>query len=205
MKYIITFLFSLAITGSVFAQASEKTFIEVKGIANFERNIKSYILDIVITEDQAYAENKRSLEQVKKAFFDKAKTAGLDNGRFKEDKLTYALTQYSAGGSLYYFETDKPEELIALNKITMDGTGAITINARRVTYLPVKNFSQIVAAAFADGKARAEKLAVATGKKLGALKTVIDYSTSNEEAEETTYYQPMEKKYYYLSLQYFVE
>lgn len=205
MKHIVTFLFSLAVTGSVFAQSSEKAFIEVKGIATIERNIKSYILDIVITEDQAYAENKRSLEQVKKAFFDKAKTAGLDDSRFKEDKLTYALTQYSTGGSLYYFETDKPEELIALNKITMDGTGAITITARRVTYLPVKDFSKIVAAAFADGKARAQKVAVATGKKLGALKTVIDYSTTNDEAEETTYYQPMEKKYYYLSLQYLVE
>lgn len=167
-------------------------------MAKFERTIKSYVLDIVITED------KRTGEQVQKAFFEKAKAAGFDASRFKEDKLAYALTQYSAGGNLYSIEITKAEEVITLNNLTQDKTGAISITARRVTYLPVKDFSKIITTAVADGKTRAEKLAAALDKKLGALQTAIDYSSINEE-ENTTYYQPKEDQYYYISLKYLVE
>lgn len=205
MKYIVLFFFFFTATSGILGQNIEKPFIEVRGMAKIERTIKSYILDIVITEDLAYTEEKRTQEQVMKAFFDKAKAAGFEASRFKEDKLAYALTQYGAGGSLYSIETADPQEVIKLNNLIVDKTGTITITARRVTYLPVKDFSKIIAAAVADGKTRAEKVAAAQGKKLGTLQAVIDYSTTNEEEEDTAYYQPKEDKYYYVSLKYLVE
>lgn len=205
MKYVILLLLFFTATCSIFGQNIEKPFIEVRGMAKIERTIKSYILDIVITEDLAYTEEKRSQEQVKKDFFDRAKAAGFEASRFKEDKLAYALTQYGAGGSQYSIETTDPEEVIKLNNLIVDKTGTITITARRVTYQPVKDFSKIIAAAFADGKRRAEKMAAAQGKKLGTLQAAIDYSTTNEEEEDRAYYQPQEEKYYYVSLKYFVE
>ncbi|MGJ1195591.1 hypothetical protein ACR777_08045 [Sphingobacterium spiritivorum] len=174
-------------------------------MAKVEKTIKTYILDILITEELSYTEEKRSLEDIKKVFFERAKAAGFDSTRFTEDKLTYALTQYGAGGSFYSFQTSSPEEVIKFNSLIVDKTGTVSIMARRVTYLPVKDFSKIIAAAVADGKARAEKMAAAMGKKLGTLQTVIDYSTANDEGEETVYYQPKEDRYYYLSLKYLVE
>lgn len=206
MKSTILFLLSFTLViCDVSGQTTERSFIEVRGMAKIERTIKSYVLDIVITEDLAYTEDKRTGEQVKKAFFDKAKAAGFDKSRFKEDKLAYALTQYSAGGNQYSIEITKPEEVITLNNLIQDKTGAISITARRVIYLPVKDFSKIITNAVADGKTRAEKLAAALGKKLGALQTAIDYSSINEEEENTTYYQPKEDQYYYISLKYLVE
>lgn len=206
MKCIIMFMLSFTVICSIWGQGLEPPFIEVRGMAAIERVIKSYTFDIVITEDQVYTEEKRSLTQVKKEFFDKARAAGFDSSRFKEDKLVYALTQYtSAGGSLYSFETTTPAEVITLNNLTNDKNGNISVTARRVTYLPVKDFSRILSEAFADGKARAEKMAVAAGKKLGPLQSVTDYSISNEETEDTTYYQPKEARYYYLSLKYLIE
>jgi len=87
----------------------------------------------------------------------------------------------------------------------VDKSGTQSITARRVNYLPVKDFSKVIAAAFADGKARAEKMATAIGKKLGPLQAVVDYSTTNDEVEDTAYYQPKDDRYYYLSLKYHVE
>ncbi|EJL68501.1 SIMPL domain-containing protein [Chryseobacterium populi] len=205
MKNIIIFLFSFAATCNVFGQNIEKPFIEVRGIAKIEKPIKSYILDIVITEDLSYAEEKRTTEQVKKAFLDKVKAAGFDVSRFKEDQLAYALTQYGAGGTSYSFETTKPAEIIALNQLMVDKTGTTSIITRRITYMPVKDFSRIIAAAFANGKERAEKVAAILGKRLGPLQTVIDYSTVDEEEEDTVYYRPDEERYYYLSLKYLIE
>jgi len=196
-------LFSTAAC-STFGQSTEKPFIEVRGMAKIERTIKSYILDIVITEDLAYTEEKRTDEQVRKSFFEKAKVAGFDANRFTEDRLTYALTQYGGGGGQYSFETTNAEDIIVLNNL-MDKSGTISIVARRVTYQPIKDFSKIIAIAFADGKARAEKMATAMGKKLGTLQAAIDYSTTNEEEESTVYYQPKEDRFYYLSLKYNVE
>ncbi|MEY8759335.1 SIMPL domain-containing protein [Chryseobacterium tongliaoense] len=205
MKTIIIFLFSFAATCSIFGQGIEKPYIEVRGIAKIERTIKSYTLDIVINEDLTYAEEKRTLEQIKKAFLDKAKAAGFDVNRFKEDQLAYALTQYGAEGTSYSFETAKPEEVIALNQLVADKTGAVSLITRRITYMPVKDFSKIIAAAFANGKERAEKVAATLGKKLGPLQTAIDYSTTDEEKEDTVYYRPDEERFYYLSLKYLIE
>ncbi|MDR2274803.1 MAG: hypothetical protein LBF27_28100 [Sphingobacterium sp.] len=204
MKKICAFLFSLVTVCSVYGQSSATPYIEVRGMAKVERTIKSYILDIVITEELSYTEEKKPLEQVKNAFFEKAKTAGLDVSRFKEDKLMYALTQYGSGGSLYSFETTDSEDIIRLNNI-IDKSGTQSITARKVSYVPIKDFSKVIAAAFADGKSRAEKLAAAMGKKLGALQAAVDYSTTNDEAADTAYYQPKEDRYYYLSLKYNVE
>ena len=205
MKRILIFLFVFTAALNLFGQNMEKPSIEVRGIAKIERSIKSYLLDVMLTEDLTYAEEKRTLEQVKKVFFDKAKAAGLDSKRFKEDKLAYALVQYGADGTSYSFETTLPEEVIALNNLIVDKTGTVSITARRVVYQPVKDFSKIIATAIANGKERAEKVAAGMGKKLGALQAVIDYSSTNEEAEDTAYYQPMENKYYYLSLKYLIE
>ncbi|MDF2514814.1 MAG: hypothetical protein K0R59_110 [Sphingobacterium sp.] len=204
MKNILALLFSIVTVYSVYGQNTEKPFIEVRGIAKIERSIKSYILDIVITEELAYAEEKKPVEQIKNVFFEKVKAAGIDINRFKEDKLTYALTQYGGGGSLYSFETTDPEDIIRLNNL-MDRTGTQSITARRVCYLPIKDFSKVIAAALADGTARAEKMATAMGRKLGALQAAVDYSTTNDEAVDTAYYQPKEDRYYYLSLKYQVE
>lgn len=205
MKNIIIFLFSFAATCSVFGQSTEKPFIEVRGIAKIERTVKSYILDIVITEDLTYTEEKRTPEQVKKAFLDKVKAAGFDVSRFKENQLAYALTQYGADGTSYSFETAKPAEVIMLNQLMADKTGTVALITRQITYMPVKDFSKIIAAAFANGKERAEKVAATLGKKLGPLQTAIDYSTTDEEKEDTVYYRPDEERYYYLSLKYLIE
>ncbi|WP_293916245.1 MULTISPECIES: hypothetical protein [unclassified Sphingobacterium] len=205
MKYVIIVMLCFTTICEVFGQSTEKACIEVRGMAKVEKTIKTYILDILITEELSYSEEKRSLEDIKKVFFDRAKAAGFDSSRFTEDKLTYALTQYGAGGSFYSFQTSDPEEVVKFNNLIIDKTGTVSIMARRVTYLPAKDFSKIIAAAVADGKGRAEKLAIALGKKLGALQTIIDYSTSNDEVEETVYYQPKEDRYYYLSLKYLVE
>ncbi|MGE8380745.1 MAG: hypothetical protein ACN6PN_20415, partial [Sphingobacterium sp.] len=99
MKNILVFLLSMVTACSVYGQSTEKPYIEVRGMAKIERTVKSYILDIMITEELAYAEEKKPFEEVKKAFFEKVKAAGLDVSRFKEDKLAFAFTQYSAIGS----------------------------------------------------------------------------------------------------------
>ncbi|RKE55813.1 SIMPL domain-containing protein [Sphingobacterium detergens] len=205
MKNILVFLFSILSVYSVYGQSTEKPFIEVRGMAKIERTVKSYTLDIVITEELAYLEEKKPFEEVKKAFFERVKAAGLDASRFKEDKLAFALTQYSALGSQFSFETRDPADIIKLSNLMVDKNGTQSITARKVNYLPVKDFSKVIAAAFADGKARAEKVAAAIGKKLGALQTVVDYSTTNDEVEDTAYYQPKDDRYYYLSLKYHVE
>ncbi|KGE12523.1 hypothetical protein [Sphingobacterium deserti] len=206
MKHIKIFLCILFSTtaGAVFSQALESPFIEVRGMAKIERAIKSYTINVVISEDLGYSEEKRSFDDVKNTFFDQAKAAGLDITKFKEDKLTYALTQYGVG-SLYSFETANTEDVILLNKLVVDKTGTVSIFSRSVTYLPIKDFGKIIAAAFSDGKERAELIAATMGKQLGTLLTTVDYSTLNVVEEDTLYYQTKENNYYYLSLKYEVK
>ncbi|MBE8714412.1 hypothetical protein [Sphingobacterium hungaricum] len=205
MKTSILFLFCLASICTAFAQSATKPFIEVRGMAKLERSIKSYKLDIVINQDQSYTDNKRTLDEVRNGFFEKAKSVGIDPTRFKEDKIAYVLTQYGAGGSYYTFETTKPEELIAIHSLMEDKSGTVLLIAKRIVYNPVTNFSKTMTDAFNDGKGRAEKIAAAMGKNLGELQSVIDYSNADDEEESVGYFQTEEDSYYYVSLKYAIE
>ncbi|ULT25242.1 hypothetical protein KUH03_41575 [Sphingobacterium sp. E70] len=83
MKNILVFLFSIVSVYSVYGQSTEKPFIEVRGMAKIERTVKSYTLDIVITEELAYLEEKKPIER-KKHFSKRLKQRALISAGLKK-------------------------------------------------------------------------------------------------------------------------
>ncbi|MBZ4191959.1 SIMPL domain-containing protein [Niabella beijingensis] len=203
MRQIFLLLSAVLITSFAGAQAS-KAYIEVRGMAKVPRTVKSYILDILISEDLSTGE-ANSYDSIKNAFFTAAKAAGYKEDRFREDQLGYALLQYPGKGSMYHFETSNEADIIKLHRLAGERGSAVSIASRRIRYEPVTDMDRIYTAAFADGKQRAEKIAKTMGKKLGQLIAVVDYSAAPMDTEETSYYKQTDDTYYYLSAQFAIE
>ena len=83
-KILLAAIVSLAALNS-HAQSKETT-VEVRGIAKIEREIASYLIDFAIAVDYGETEGRKSFEELKKAFFAKAKATGLKKAGSKKIK-----------------------------------------------------------------------------------------------------------------------
>ncbi|GEP95897.1 SIMPL domain-containing protein [Chitinophaga cymbidii] len=201
-KILLAAIISLAALNS-HAQSKETT-VEVRGIAKIEREIASYLIDFAIAVDYGETEGRKSFEELKKAFFAKAKAAGFEESRFKEDKMSYQSLQFYREGSLFTIETHTREELVKAAKLA-NGGGVISITGSRVKFKPSQEPEKLFDAAFRDSKEKAAGIAKAMNKKLGAVLTVTDYSQPDTGAEDNFYFKPIPDQYYYLSVKFAVE
>ncbi|WP_346317715.1 SIMPL domain-containing protein [Chitinophaga sp. YIM B06452] len=202
-KILLAAVVSLAALNS-FAQAKDAT-IEVRGVAKIEREIESFQVDFAISEDYGEIEGRKSFEDLKNAFFAKAKAAGLEESRFKEDKMAFQALHLYREGSLYTLEARSEEELLKAAKLANNGAGVISITATRSKFKPLKDERKYVEAAFRDGKEKAAGIAKAIDKKLGAVLSVIDYTPLDESAEDNFYYKRVVDQHYYLSIKFALE
>ncbi len=182
----------------------KETSIEVRGVAKLDREVESYYIDFAIAEEYGETEGRKPFEDLKKAFFAKAKAAGLEESRFKEDKMAYQALQYYREGTLYTFETRTKEELLKATRLA-NGGGVVTIAGSRLKFKPVKDDEKLYDAAFSVCKEKAASLAKALNKKLGAVLTVTDYTSPELVSEENFYYKPATDQYYYLSVKFAIE
>lgn len=204
MKKILLAAMTLFAALNSYSQGKE-TSIEVRGSAKIDREIESYLIDFAIAEGgYGEGEGRKSFEDLKKTFFSKAKAAGFEESRFKEDKMGYQALQYYREGSLYTFETRTKEELLNAVKLA-NGGGVVTIVSTRLKFKPVKDNEKLYDAAFSDSKEKGASIAKAINKKLGAVLTVTDLTAVESGSEETFYYKPVTDQYYYLSVKFLVE
>jgi len=194
-KLILAAIISLAALNS-HAQGAKETIIEVRGVAKITREVESYLIDFAVAVDYGEMEGRKSFEDLKNAFFTKAKAAGFEESRFKEDKMGFQALQMYREGSLYTFETRNKEELLKAAKLA-NGGGIITITGTRLKYGPVKDEEKLFDSAFRNGQERAAGIAKAINKKLGAVQSITEYAALDTTAEDNFYYkQPVDQDYY---------
>ncbi|WP_343306359.1 SIMPL domain-containing protein [Chitinophaga niabensis] len=202
-KLILAAIVSMAALNS-HAQEAKETTIEVRGEAKITREVESYLIDFAIAVDYGEMEGRKSFEDLKSAFFAKAKAAGFEESRFKEDKMGYQALQLYREGSLFTFETRNKEELLKAAKLA-NGGGVITITSTRLKFGPLKDEEKLFDAAFRNGKERAAGIAKAFNKKLGAVLTVTEYAPLDAGAEDNFFYKQPVGQDYYLTIKFAVE
>lgn len=202
-KILLAAIISLAALNS-HAQSKETT-IEVRGVAKIDREIASYLIDFAIAVDYGETEGRKSFEDLKNAFFAKAKAAGLEESRFKEDKMGYQALQFYREGSLFTFEARSQEELLKAAKLANGGGGVISITGTRLKFSQPDDDEKLFDTAFRNGKEKAAGIAKAMNKKLGAVLTVTDYTQFDDGAESNFYFKPLLDQYYYLSIKFAAE
>lgn len=203
MKKALMAIMILLATLKGLAQEKERS-IEVRGVVKMDREIESYQIDFAVAVGYGEGEGNKSFEELKTAFFAKAKAAGFEESRFKEDKMGYLALQYFREGSLYTFETRNKEELIKVNKLA-NGGGVVTIVSTRLKFKPVQDSGKLFDSAFRDSKEKAESIAKAINKKLGGVLMIIDYNGVEQGSDEGFYYKPATDLYYYLTVKFSIE
>lgn len=201
-KILLAAIVSLTALNS-FAQAKETT-IEVRGVAKIDREIASYLIDFALSVEYGEIEGGKSFEDLKNAFFTKAKAAGFEESRFKEDKMGYQALQLYREGSLYTLETHSPAELLKAAKLA-DGGGVISITGTRLTFKGQPDNQKLFDAAFRNGKEKAAAIAKATNKKLGDVLMITDYTPLDEAAENYFHFKQVADEYFYLALKFAAE
>ena len=201
-KLLLAAIISMAALNTQ-AQTKETT-IEVRGVAKMTREVESYLIDFAIAVDYGEMEGRKSFEDLKSTFLAKAKAAGFEESRFKEDKMGYQALQMYREGSLFTFETRNKEELLKAAKLA-NGGGVITITATRLKFGPLKDEEKIFDAAFRNGKERAAGIAKAINKKLGTALTITEYAPPDAIAEDNFYYKQPVDQDYYLTIKFAVE
>lgn len=202
MKKVILAAVILFAAFNSYSQVKE-TSIEVRGVAKIEREVESYQVDFSIAEEYGGMESSKPFADLKKDFFAKAKAAGFEESRFKEDKMGFLALQYYREGSLFSFVTQNKEELFKVNKLA-NGT-VVTIISSKVKLKPLKENDKLIEVAFRDSKEKAENIAKAINKKLGALLTITDYSPLDPESEGRFNYLPVVDQYYYITVKFSIE
>lgn len=203
MKKLILAAIILVAALNSHAQAQQAPCIEVRGVARIDREVEAYLIDLAISVEYGETEGRKSFEDLKKNFFARAKEAGLDENRFKEDKMGYQALQFFREGSLYTFETSSRDELLKAAKLA--NGNIITVAGARVRFKPVPADEKLFGIAFRDCRNKAAVIAKAIGKKLGDALTVTDFTPQEAAAEENFYFKPAEDQYIYLSVRFAVE
>jgi uncharacterized protein YggE len=201
-KIILAATLLVAALGS-HAQEQQPNTIQVGGVAKIEREVDTYLVDFTIAVEYGEAESKKSFEDLKKGFFAKVKDAGVDESKFKEDKMAFQALQLFREGSLYTFQTSSREELVKVARLA--NGNVINVTNTRVKFKPVVRDEKKFAAAFLDAKDKAGIIAKAVNKKLGAVLTVADLTPLEASVEENFYFRPIAEQFLYLSVSFAME
>ncbi|SEW52903.1 hypothetical protein [Chitinophaga arvensicola] len=201
-KLILAAIIMVSALGS-HAQEQQIHSIQVGGGARIEREVESYLIDFAIAVEYGESESKKSYEELRKNFFTKAKEAGLDESRFKEDKLAYQALQLFREGSLYTLKASSRDELLKAARLA-NGT-VINITGTRIKFKPVVKDEKGFQAAFLNGKDKAAIIAKAINKKLGPVLMVTDLTPLETTVEENFYFKPVADQYIYLSISFAIE
>ena len=175
------------------AQVMENT-IEVRGTTTYERQIDSYIADITVSRDLVYDyyNDKPSLDEIKKALFDKMAAVGLDKNKFVEDKVAYSKLGYQGEGTVYKFETSSEDEFSKIQELyTVRG---VNYNKMNVTYKDEENNESLLREAFDNAKKKAQLLASLMNKNLGDAIHINDYNLDSVAPYPDSYYYDTQKK-----------
>lgn len=203
MKKLLLATFILLAAFTSYAQKQE-TFIEVRGNAKIDREVESYRIDLTIAAEYAESEGRKDFEEIKKSFFAKAKAAGFEENRFKEDQMGYLALQYNRDGNLYSFETRSKEELLKVTKLANSGYGIVSIISTKLKYKPLKDRQKLLNAALLNSKETAATIGKSINKKIGEILMVSDYNDL-ELMSDDSYYRQSTDQYYSVAVRYAIE
>ncbi len=192
-KLALVFVF-VALATNLMAQQS-KPYIEVTGIARFDKPVKKYAIGIVVSLGLVYesSDSTTTLKMLKDEYFEKLTKANFDTEKLKENKFGYLGIGFKKEGALYMFETTSKEECMKIMSVNLDGT---QIYSKYSIYeLSQDRATQLAKEAIEKAKAKAVLVANSRGKKIGDILAITDTNSSKE--RETIYYDYTDEKGHY--------
>jgi len=122
-KLIIAVL--LLIGANTFAQENKdnRNTISVSSNVKFKKEVKAYRVKLIMGLDQmGYGNNEcKTLDELKKKYFDKLKEKGIDANKLKESKVEYLSMYYQREGTVYYYEATTIEEVTKILGVRVNG------------------------------------------------------------------------------------
>ncbi|WP_222852183.1 SIMPL domain-containing protein [Olivibacter sp. SDN3] len=175
-------------------------FVEVRGEVDYENQIDKYQAKISITANEyyAYEEDKATLEDLEKTFFEVMEKNGFEKGQFvKSDEPILGVQEKQL---VYVFETASEADFVKFNNLK--NTKGTAKYDNKVFYKPLDNPDEIIAEALEDAKKQAVVIAKAMRKKLGDIISVSDAYNS---VRSESYYAGINKNTYRLLARFEVE
>ncbi len=174
MRRFIPIVFILFNSFISFAQTGEVE-IDVIGYADFEKQVDTYQVEIVISPDSYYAYDgsRATSEELKKIFFDAMKEKGFEESQFKKShQERYYANDLGQNPEAYIYETSSEEDFTRF--ITSKKTNGTYLSTKTVNYKPISNHEELITIAMEDARKKAQVMANALGKNLGELKSVTN-------------------------------
>ncbi|WP_343488397.1 SIMPL domain-containing protein [Allomuricauda sp. d1] len=155
-------------------QPNSKT-LTVTGKAKVEREISAYRGRATLSMDQLYYSDPscNSLEQLKERYFDALQEAGVDTGKFTEDKSEFLSYGYQQDGTVLIYETESNDEIRKLFKVRIPG---VSLAYEYKSELSEADKKSALKAAFDDANKKAKELSEVTEIELGSILSISDYS-----------------------------
>ena len=148
-------------------------YITVSGRALVKRTTVLYRAKIVLNADQLYFDNSgyESLEEFTEEYFKKLREKNIDPSKFKEEKIEYLGYGYQTAGTVFNYETDSKEQLLALSKVKMP---EITIQYKCKSVIKPEELLLLKEKSLADAKENALRICKVADKKLGDIIAISD-------------------------------
>ncbi len=191
MKKLILSIAFIAITTMTFAQGN-KSYIEVTGVAEFEKSVEKYIAKVIVSKELIYDSHTGSstdtlattINTLTEKYFKKLTTTNFDTKKLKEDKFGYLTTGFRKEGKLLVFETASEKEYMKLLSVNLDGTQIY--NRYAVYKLTTNTATELAKKAIENAKQKAQLVAKSTNRKIGEIITISD--NNQNKSKEVLYY-----------------
>lgn len=154
----------------------EKDYIEVRGESAYENVVEKYQskISITATDYYTYEEDKATLEELEKNFFDVMEKNGFKKTQFTKSEEVSTNSQEKQ--VFFLFETPSKTEFQKFYQLK-NTKGMAKYEAKTINK-PIADLEGIISSALKDAKEKAAIIARAAGKDLGALASISDtYNT----------------------------
>jgi len=198
MKNLFLSIVAIMFVMTTYAQIS-KSYIEVTGIAQFEKPVQKYVAKLAVSEDIIYDRHNESagdslaltVDVLIDTYFKKLAAANFDPKKLVEDPFGYLTIGFRKEGKLFTFETTSKEEYKKVLSVSLDGT---QIYSKYLVYkLSTNTEIELSKRAIENAKQKAEIITKSTNKKIGDIITISDNNNRNE-IKEVLYFDNLDEK-----------
>ena len=189
-KLIIAVLLLIAANTIAQEKSSTKNTISVSSNVKFKKDVKAFRVKLIMGLDQmGYGNNEcKTLDELKKKYFDKLKENGIDHTKLVEKKIEYLSMYYQREGTVYYYEANTEEEV---SKILNTRVNGVTSNGLEYkTEIDDAVYDNLIEKAIEQAKNKAKRIAKKANKKVGEIAIISDNTYG---LEDWVHYSPRDE------------
>ncbi|MCK0131249.1 SIMPL domain-containing protein [Flavobacteriaceae bacterium F08102] len=163
--------------------------ITVKGNTKISKVITAYRVKIIMTKEQSdfAGQEVETVDEMKSMYYHALLEHGIDVNKFEENEFEYLSQNNYDLGTMLIYTCNSFSEIQDLLTVKLPSIYSTTLEVKWVNQTP---YEDLISAAIADARKRAELIAKNIGKKMGAIVSVND---ENNLHPYWSYYSPYDE------------